>query len=154
MLARDRSASAHWRRVMEVIEQPAARVIQGDARLRELLGVLGLTQLALGAVMAIAPGAFFDSIADYGVRNDHYVRDISTLYLALGAALVLAAGRPSWRAPVLAFAAIQYGLHAVNHLVDVGDADPGWLGPFNLAALLAFEAVLLYALRAVTGAER
>jgi hypothetical protein len=126
---------------------------RGEARIRELFGVLGITQLTLGAVMAIAPGTFFNSIADYGVRNDHYVRDISTLYLALGAALLLAAGRPTWRAPVLAFAAIQYGLHIVNHVVDVGDADPGWLGPFNLVALLAFEAVLLYTLRAVTRSE-
>ena len=125
-----------------------------EARLRLVLGVLGLSQLALGAAMAIAPGAFFDAIADYGVRNDHYIRDFSTFYLALGATLVLSVGRQSWRAPVLALAAIQYGLHAINHLVDVGNADPGWLGPFNLVSLLAFEAVVVYSLRAVTRARR
>lgn len=75
-----------------------------EGRLRSLIGVLGFTQVGLGAVMAIA-------------------------------------------VPVLAFAAIQYGLHSINHLIDVGDADPGWLGPFNLISLLAFAAVLLYALR-------
>jgi hypothetical protein len=125
-----------------------------EQRLRSLISLLGLTQLALGAVMAIAPGAFFDAIADYGVRNDHYIRDLSTLYLALGIALLLAAGRPSWRVPVLAFALLQYVFHSVNHLIDVGDADPGWLGPFNLVSLVVFAALLGYLLRSASEAPR
>jgi uncharacterized protein DUF4345 len=118
-----------------------------ETRLRRAFVFLGATQLALGAFQAIAPGTFFDAIADYGERNDHFLRDISTLYLALGVTLVLAASRPSWRVPVLAFATIQYVLHAVNHLIDVGEADPGWLGPFNLVSLLLFALLLAYLLR-------
>jgi hypothetical protein len=118
-----------------------------EIRLRQAFVFLGATQLALGAFQALAPGTFFDAVADFGPRNDHYLRDVSTLYLALGVVMLLAAGRPAWRVPVLAFATVQYALHAINHLIDVGDADPGWVGPFDLVALAMFTALLAYLLR-------
>ena len=107
-----------------------------------LLAVFGLSQLVLGLLMAAAPGTFFSEIGPYGSENDHYVRDVSTLYLALGGVALIAVRRPSWRVPVLAFALAQYVVHVVNHLVDVGEAHPGWLGPANLVAL-ALTALLL-----------
>jgi hypothetical protein len=119
----------------------------GERRVRQALLALGVGQLGLGGLLAVAPGAFFDAIADYGVRNDHFLRDISTLYLALGVTLLLAADRPSWRVPVLAVGAIQYALHALNHLLDIGDADPGWVGPFNFVTLVLVAAAFGYVLR-------
>jgi len=113
---------------------------------RTWLRVLGAYHLALGALQALAPGTFFESFAGYGTRNDHYIRDVSTFYLALGGVLLLAAARPAWRGPVLFFAALQYVLHAVNHLVDIGESDPGWVGPFNFVAVLALAGVLGYLL--------
>jgi PPE-repeat protein len=110
--------------------------------LKPLLVVFGLTQLALGLFMAIAPGAFFDSIGPFGARNDHYLRDLATFYVALGVAGLVAARRPSWRVPVLALAAAEFVLHAINHLADIGKSDPGWNGPVDFA-LVAASAVLL-----------
>jgi hypothetical protein len=110
--------------------------------LRPLLVVLGVSQLALGLFMAIAPGAFFDSIGPFGARNDHYVRDMSTFYIALGLAGLVAARRPSWRVPVLALATAEFVLHAINHLVDIGKSDPGWTGPADFALITA-SALLL-----------
>lgn len=124
-----------------------ARARGDDARLRPILLILGVGQLALGALMALAPGTFFEAVADFGVRNDHYLRDVSTFYLALGVVLLVAVDRPAWRTPALAFGALQYGIHALNHLLDVGDADPGWIGPFDFASLLVVAGVFLYALR-------
>lgn len=118
-----------------------------ETRLRQTFVFLGVTQLALGAFQAIAPGPFFDAVADFGPRNDHYLRDVSTLYLALGITLLLAAGRPAWRVPVLTFATIQYALHALNHLIDIGDADPSWVGPFDFVSLTLFAFLLAYVLR-------
>jgi len=125
-----------------------------EIRLRRLLAFLGATQLALGAFQAIAPGVFFDAVADFGSRNDHYLRDVSTLYLALGISLLLAASRPAWRIPVLAFATIQYALHALNHLIDIGEADPGWVGPFDFVALALFAALLAYVMRDAAASQR
>ena len=118
-----------------------------EHRLRLVLINLALAQLTLGVLLAVAPGFFFDTIADYGTKNDHYLRDISTFYLAFGVVLLAALERVSWRVPLLAFGALQYGLHTLNHLLDIGEADPGWLGPFNFIALLLLTAGFVYALR-------
>jgi hypothetical protein len=112
-------------------------------RLTVVVAALGLGHLGLGLWQALGPGSFFDALGGFGLRNDHYVRDVSTWYLALGAALVAAAARPTWRVPVLALAAAQSALHTINHLLDVGDAEPSWVGPFDAAALAAITVVLL-----------
>ena len=106
------------------------------------VAALAATQLALGLWMAVSPRSFFDAIGPFGAYNDHYVRDVATWYLAFGAALAVAVRRPSWRAPLLGLAVLQYGLHTVNHLVDIGDADPGWVGVFD-AVTLGLTTVLL-----------
>jgi hypothetical protein len=119
--------------------------------LRPALLVLGAAHLALGVYMAIAPGSFFRVIAGFGVRNDHFVRDVSTYNLAYGAVLLVAAGRRSWRLPVLAFGALQYVLHAVNHLLDIGKAHPKSSGPldFVLIGLTGVVLILLVRLAAI-----
>lgn len=47
----------------------------------------------------------------------------------------MAAFRPGWRVPALAFGALHWALHAVSHLLDIGDSDPEWLGPFGFIAI-------------------
>jgi uncharacterized membrane protein len=108
-----------------------------------LLTVFAVAQLILGALLWLTPGFFHDEIGPYGPRNDHYMGDVATWYLALGVLALIAARRPVWRAPVLLLALIQYGLHSVNHLIDIGEADPEWLGPFNFASL-AITTLLLW----------
>ena len=113
-----------------------------EARLRQALFLLAIVQLLLGAFLVIAPGSFADNIAPFGSgADDHFLRDIGTFYLAMGAALLLAVGRRSWRVPVLFLVALQYGIHTLNHLVDIADTDPGWLGPFNFVSLLLLTLV-------------
>jgi membrane-associated PAP2 superfamily phosphatase len=109
-----------------------------------LLWALAAGQLLLGLWLALAPGAFHAALADFGPRNDHDLRDMAALYLALAAVLAVAARRPSWRVPVLALAALQYALHTVNHLVDIGRADPAWVGPFDAVTLGATAAAFAW----------
>lgn len=129
--------------------EPASTTTNGATRDRwvgRAVLALGAVQLALGVWMAAAPRSFFDVIGGFGAFNGHYVRDVSTFYLALGIALVLAWRRPAWRVPVLWVAVLEYGFHVVNHLVDVGDASPSWVGPFDAVTLAlgagAFAALL------------
>lgn len=105
-----------------------------------------------GLAMAFAPGTFFEEVAPYEPRSDHFIRDLSTYSLASGVVFAVAAYTPSWRLPVLVFAALQYLLHAVNHLVDIGDTDPGSLGVFNFV-LIALGALVLAALLSRTHKE-
>lgn len=104
--------------------------------MRILLIAFGVGQIVLGLLLWLAPGFFHDEIGPYGPQNDHYMADVASFYLALGAVALVAVRRAAWRLPVLVFAVIQYGLHSLNHLIDIGESDPSWLGPANFASLL------------------
>jgi hypothetical protein len=113
-----------------------------EARMRQALFLLAGVQLFLGLFLVIAPGTFEDKLANYGSGgDDHFLRDVGTFYLAMGTALLLAVRRPSWRVPVLFLVTLQYALHTVNHLIDIGNTNPGWLGPFNFFSLLLLTVV-------------
>jgi hypothetical protein len=115
--------------------------------MRLLLIVFAFVQIVLGLLLWLSPGFFHDEIGPYGPRNDHYMGDVATWYLALGGVTLLAVRQSSWRVPVLAFAFAQYALHSLNHLIDVSEADPSWLGPFNLVSLLLATALLAWMLQ-------
>jgi hypothetical protein len=116
--------------------------------------VFGVYQIALGLFMVVAPGTFFDELAAFGTRNDHYIHDLATFELPLGVLFLVAALRPSWRIPALAFGVLHWALHAVSHLLDIGDADPDWLGPFDFIAITIGTALLGWLLwRAVEDAR-
>ncbi|HTZ86430.1 MAG TPA: hypothetical protein VMB05_07165 [Solirubrobacteraceae bacterium] len=106
-----------------------------------------LVNLALAAMLAFAPHAFFEDIGPYGARNDHYMRDIATFYAAIGLVGLIAVRRGSWRTPVLWLLAIEYGLHAINHLIDIDAAHSSWLGPANFASLAIGAVVLVWLAR-------
>lgn len=116
-------------------------------RIRQALFLLGGVQLLIGLFQAIAPGTFIDQVAPFGPgADDHFLRDLATFQIAVGAALVLAVRRPTWRVPVLFLATLQGILHTVNHLVDIADTDPGWLGPFDFFTLLLLTAITAWVL--------
>lgn len=121
--------------------------------MRPLLIALGAYHLALGLLMVVDPGTFFEEIGGYGVQNDHYIRDNATIYLAFGVALVIAAGRPSWRVPVLVVVGLQYAFHVINHVFDVGDSDPDWQGPFAVVSLTLLGALIVWLWRRAEAQE-
>lgn len=116
--------------------------------MRALLAIFASVQVLTGAALWLTPGLFHDEIGPYGPRNDHYMGDLATWYLGLGAATFVAVRRVGWRVPVLAVSFLQYALHSLNHLLDVGEADPEWLGPANLVSLLLATLLLGWMLRA------
>jgi hypothetical protein len=122
--------------------------------MRPLLLVAGAFHVALGVFMVAAPRTFFDEVGAYPPFNDHYIRDIATFYLALGAVFVIAAARRSWQVPLLVFAVVQYSLHVFNHVWDVSDSEPAWLGPANLASLALSTAALWWLLRRASEERR
>ncbi len=105
--------------------------------LRLLLILSGLVQLAIGCWMAFATDSFGERVAPFGDVSVHDLRDFATYYLALGIALLVASARPAWRLPILALATLEYALHTINHAVDINRSDPAWVGPADLAAVVA-----------------
>jgi hypothetical protein len=115
------------------------------------VAALAAYELAFGLWMLVAPRSFYDAVGPFGTYNAHYVVDTSTWQLAFGVVLAVAVLRASWRVPLLAFAVVQFALHAINHVVDAGEADPGWVGVFDAVSLSLTTAVLVVLL---TGARR
>jgi hypothetical protein len=101
----------------------------GEKALRAILVVIAAFHVLLGLLALLDPHTFFDEIGLYGVENSHYVGDVGAFYAAYGAALAAAVTRPSWRAPLLWLGAFWYGVHAINHAFDTGEArndERGW----------------------------
>jgi hypothetical protein len=128
---------------------PAAR----DSVLRAGLFALAAVQFVQGLLLVAVPGAFYDAVANFGPRNTHDLRDIAAFYLASAPLLAIAARRPSWRTPVLALVGLQFALHALNHVLDVGRAEPSWIGPADVVALAAGALLIAALLRASMRAE-
>src|SRR3954452_13171775 len=106
------------------------------------VGALAAYELILRLWMVVAPRSFYDQVAAFGRSPPHFIRDVSTWQLALGVTLAAAVGRASWRSPLLAFAALQTGLHAINHWVDVDDASSLGLGLFDAISLTVLFVVI------------
>jgi hypothetical protein len=121
---------------------PPSSSAAGPSALRIGLAAVAAVQLATGLLLLLAPGAFYDAIANFGPENHHDLRDMAAFYLASAAVLAVAVGRPSWRAPALALVGLQFALHALNHLLDIGDADPSWIGPFDAVSLIGGALVI------------
>jgi len=98
--------------------------------------------LALALFMAVAPHAFYKDVGPFGALNEHYIRDVATYNAAIGAALFVSMRRLSWRVPVLALTTLQFALHSINHLVDIGAAHPAWNGYFDFFSLALGTALL------------
>jgi hypothetical protein len=114
--------------------------------MKPALAAFAALQLLTGALLWLTPGFFYDEIGPFGPRNDHYMGDLATWYLAFGIVVLASVRRPAWRVPVLVLAVLQNALHAFNHLLDVGEADPERLGPATLASLVLLTGLLALAL--------
>jgi hypothetical protein len=125
-----------------------------ESRMRQALLLLGLTQLVIGAWLLIDPESFVDAIAPFGPADHHFLRDLGTFQAGIGIALLAAAGRPSWRVPILFAALAQSALHTVNHLFDIANTDPGWLGPANFVAVLLLTGAYAYLIQESGNLER
>jgi hypothetical protein len=113
------------------------------------LGILAfaVTHFVLAALMVFAPHVFYEDVGPFGVQNDHYLRDVATFEAAFGVALLISYRRVQWRTPVLCCVAIQFALHAINHLADIGEAHSSWLGPADFISLTLATIALVWLAR-------
>jgi predicted anti-sigma-YlaC factor YlaD len=109
---------------------------------RAVLLIAGVSQLLIGAWAFAAPGSFYDLAATYPPENDHFLKDIGSWNVALGLAAVIAARTPSWRAGMLAVLAIQYGLHAASHAIDLDQAESRSAGIVTLVIQIVAAGLL------------
>lgn len=129
---------------------PAASSLPGTSVLGAGLLAFAAYHFAIAALMIFAPHTFFTDIGPFGVQNDHYLGDTATFNLAFGVSLLIAHRRAAWRTPILSCVTLQFALHAINHLVDIGAAHPHWLGPFDFVSLALSTAGLAWLTREST----
>jgi hypothetical protein len=108
------------------------------------IAAFAVIQLSLALFMASAPHAFYTAAGPFGAFNGHYIRDVATFYAATGVGLLVAIRRTSWRVPMLALMTIQYALHSVNHLIDIGKAHPAWNGYFDFFSIALATGLLAW----------
>lgn len=119
-----------------------------------LLYVLAAYHLLLGLFMCFAPQQFYEALAGYSPYNDHFIRDLSTYNLALGPLLAVSVTRAHWQVPLLLVTAVQYALHVLNHLWDIGDTDPAYQGPFSTVSLFLLGCLISWLLHRAMSEER
>lgn len=110
--------------------------------------VFGVYCLLIGLFMIVAPGTFYDTLGNFGVRNDHYIFDVAAFELPLGLMLLAAVKWQTWRVPALAFATVHWGLHALSHIIDPHHAAGDAIGWLEAGGLVGTTALLAIALRA------
>jgi uncharacterized protein DUF4345 len=85
-----------------------------------LLWIVGLLQLAIAAIMLLAPQSFYDlvpGVNETGPFNPHFVRDVGAAFLVAGGGLLWYARDVRARPAALAGAGFL-ALHALIHLWD------------------------------------
>jgi hypothetical protein len=115
--------------------------------------VFGVYSVSVGLFMMLAPGTFFDTLGNFGVRNDHYIFDNATFEFPLGLMMLAAVKWPSWRVPALAFATLHWGLHAFSHIIDPHHGAGDWIGWLEAGGLVVTTALLAVALRLSVNTE-
>jgi hypothetical protein len=123
-----------------------------EQRVRGSLAVLGTIELAAGVVGFVAPRRLYDTIVHFGAINDHFVRDVATLYVVFGLSLLVASRIRSWRVPVLALATFTNGLFALVPLLSV-QRSLSLVGVIDLVLLLASVVAFALLLRTAARAE-
>ena len=126
-----------------------------DGRRPALLWILAIGSLLNGIWMFLLPRSWFDwmpGAAGTGPYNDHFVRDVGSAYLAVGAALALAAREPRAAFLLMIVVCSFMGLHALIHVQDV------WSGhghlPIDLLGVITPAAICIALAAWVRGDRR
>jgi hypothetical protein len=135
--------------------------VTGVAMTRVCLGAIGLCMLPAGVQAAIAPRSFFDDFpigrgwiaAEGGSYDEHLVRDVGVLFLALIIVTLWAAWRGEFLVPVTVAWLVQGVGHLayhVGHLDGVAGVDRVGL----VGSLVVIPALAVLALGATVASPR
>ena len=119
------------------------------------LAAFALINIITAIFAVVDPKGFYDAIGPFPPYNDHYIRDaVGAMVGSLGVAMAIAVVRRSWRVGVLGYAVLHFVFHTINHLVDIGDADPESVGVTDFVSLAVGSALLGWLLARAIREER
>ena len=92
----------------------------------------------------VAPESFFDTVASFDPYNQHFIQDIGSFQIGLGAVLLLAWLRRGFDALTVALLGTGIGAaaHAVSHIIgrDLGGRPASDIPLFTLIAVVLLAA--------------
>ena len=106
---------------------------------------LGLAWLVPALWIVIAPHSFFDHIGPFGSYNPHYLGDAAAFQAGIAVPLIAAAWIEPLRAGALAVGLAAVSFHAINHWIDVNNANGTSNADVTDAILLTLLALLTIA---------
>jgi len=87
-----------------------------------VLALFAAGSLGNGVWMLVDPAGWYvelpAAVPDTGPLNAHFVRDIGSAFVVMGAGLLVAAFRPALRLPLVLLTSLFYWLHALVHVTD------------------------------------
>jgi hypothetical protein len=83
-----------------------------------VVGLTGALNLLIGIAMLVAPAWFYDTIGTFPPYNRHFLGDLGSFLLPLGAGLLVAARDPARHALLIGVVALGSLLHSLNHTYD------------------------------------
>jgi hypothetical protein len=109
-----------------------------------VVALVGIAFWVVSGTWAFAsPASFYDAVATYPPFNAHFLRDIGSFMLGLGAGLAVALWWRDALAAALAGSAVGATFHVASHIIDL-DQGGSWVDIVGLAALaLALGAAAL-----------
>lgn len=111
--------------VSSIAETPQPRRASSRPRGRRVAHVIALlagsSMVATGLWAFVAPDVFFERIASFEPFNAHFIRDLASFQIGLGAVLILATRWNDALLVGLGAAAIGSAWHLVSHVIDYGD---------------------------------
>jgi hypothetical protein len=115
---------------------------RGDQLTRVVAGAAGVVLVGLGLWAFTDPGSFYDAVATFEPRNDHFVRDIGAFQIGLGAVLLLALVWRDALTVTLVGVGVGTGFHAVAHVLDrdLGGSPATDIPTFAIVAVLLLVA--------------
>lgn len=107
----------------------------------------------LGLGGYLLPHPFYDSIINVGEYNHHFVRDVASVYVAIGTGTLVGVWRPSWRLPSVILGIVAYGGTAISVLLalDFASGDLPVGSVVDLLGHAIWAGILIAVIPALTG---
>jgi predicted anti-sigma-YlaC factor YlaD len=122
--------------------------------IRAIVLIEGVFTLGSGLALLFLPRWFYDSVADFGTYNQHFMGDVGAFSIALGIGLIIAARDP-WRyRALIGIGAIGSLIHVANHAYDDFLSGQGVTRHFLLNTLPLLVLAILLALAWYATRER
>ena len=116
---------------------------RADTFVKVVTGLGAASYLGAGAWAFLAPRSFYDTLATFPPYNEHFLHDIGSFQIGLGAALLAALLTRDGIVVALAGSAAGGFVHFVSHVID-RDLGGSSTDPISLGMLVAAVALALW----------